>query len=70
MIPRWDHFTACSRSASSNTINGLFPPVSRVMFLRFTEAALMMALPVMVLPVNAILSTPRCSARAAPAVLP
>lgn len=70
MIPTCDHLTAWSRFASSKTSRGLLPPVSRVIALRFTAAAFMMALPVSVLPVKAILSTPTWLARVAPATPP
>jgi hypothetical protein len=70
MIPICDHFTAWSRSQSSKTSRGLFPPVSKVMFFKLPAAARMMARPVMVLPVNAILSTFGCSERREPASLP
>lgn len=49
---------------------GLFPPHSRVIFLRLLAAAFMMALPVAVLPVKAILSTPIWPASALPATEP
>ncbi len=36
-IPQKQAWTACSRSASANTICGLFPPSSSVSFLRFVS---------------------------------
>ena len=70
MIPICAHSTACSRSASLNTISGLLPPVSRVIFFKFTLAIFIICLAVAVLPVNAILSTSMCEASAAPAMAP
>ncbi len=49
---------------------GDLPPSSSDTRLRFPAAALTMSLPTSVDPVNATLSTPGCSARAAPAVSP
>lgn len=69
-IPMCAHFTACSKSASSKTSKGLFPPVSSVMFFILIEAIFMISFPVLVLPVNATLSIPRCVAIAAPASRP
>lgn len=58
-----------SRSHRQHT--GLFPPSSKVTFLRLElAAALRIDLPVRVEPVNAILSMSMCCAIAAPTVLP
>lgn len=54
-----------------NMIVGLFPPSSRVtLFKLLIAAAAMIFLPVSVLPVNAILSIPRCSLIACPTLAP
>jgi len=49
--------TTLSRSASSNTMNGLFPPSSSESFFPDPAVALRMRRPTSVEPVNAILST-------------
>ena len=60
---------ACSKFASANTITGDLPPSSRDTFFKFPEACIMIFRAVAEEPVKAILSTPGCSASAAP-VLP
>lgn len=67
IIPKWAHFAACSKSASSKTMSGDFPPVSKVIDLRFTLAAFIITFAVVVDPVKAILSILGCDAIAAPA---
>lgn len=64
------HLTAWSSSASSKIKSADFPPVSRVIFFMLMEAIFMISLPVVVLPVNAILSTSKWLASAFPASLP
>ena len=59
---------ACSVSASSKMMTGDFPPSSRVSFLRFPEAALMIFFAVEDEPVNEIFWIPGCSVMAAPVV--
>ena len=61
---------ARDRSASANTTSGDFPPSSSDTRFRLPAAAWMICRPVGVDPVNATLSTPGCSARAAPALSP
>ena len=56
-----------SMSASAKTMFGLLPPSSRLTFLIVPAASRMISWPVVVSPVNAILPTPGCAARAAPA---
>ena len=58
--------SAASRSASGNTMLGDLPPSSSVIFLSVSAAARMMPLPVVVSPVNAILSIPGCATSAWP----
>ena len=62
--------TAFSISASRQTMTGDFPPSSSDTRFRFTVPARAMAWPVAVEPVKTILSTPGCSASAAPASAP
>ena len=57
---------ATSRSASSKTIFGDFPPSSNETRVRFFAADAAMRLPVSVAPVKATLSTCGCSTRRAP----
>ena len=59
-----------SRSASANTMFGLLPPSSRLIFFTLFEASRMISWPVVVSPVNATLPMPSCAAIAAPAVPP
>src|SRR3989442_1611460 len=58
--------TTLSRSASSNTMNGLLPPSSRESFLPEPAVALRMTRPTSAEPVNAILSTSGWSTSSAP----
>lgn len=70
-IPIAAHFTACSKSASSKMMLGLFPPSSSVTTLRLDLAdASWILRPVSVLPVNAIFLISGCNDIAAPAVAP
>ena len=65
------HLTDFSISASSNTMEGLFPPSSRVTSFRFVSAeAFNILRPTKVLPVNAILRIPGCSLIACPTSSP
>ena len=65
------HLADCSRSASSNTIIGDFPPNSSETFLRFeAEAAEAIVRPVAVEPVKATLLMPLCSEIALPTLEP
>ena len=57
---------AASRSASANTMFGDLPPSSSVIVFSVSAALRMIALPVVVSPVNAILSMPGCSTSAWP----
>ena len=61
---------AASMSASGSTMFGDLPPSSRVIFLSVSAALRMIPLPVLVSPVNAILSMPGCSTSAWPTVEP
>lgn len=58
--------SAASMSASAHTIDGDFPPSSSVTRFIVCAALAAIALPVVVLPVNAILSTSGCATIAAP----
>ena len=58
--------TTLSRSASSNTMNGDFPPSSSDSFFPVPAVATRMSRPTSVDPVKAILSTPGCATSAAP----
>ena len=58
--------TTLSRSASSNTTNGDFPPSSSEIFFPVPAVAARMMRPTSVEPVKAILSTSGCSTIAAP----
>ncbi|KAH3673889.1 hypothetical protein OGATHE_001869 [Ogataea polymorpha] len=69
-MPNAAHLTACSRSASSYTTSGDFPPHSRVHALRFSAASFWMVLPTTVLPVKVTLSMPGCDAMADPTLAP
>ncbi|KAH3668247.1 hypothetical protein OGAPHI_002001 [Ogataea philodendri] len=69
-MPNAAHFTAWSRSASSYTISGDFPPHSRVHTFRFSAASFWMILPTPVLPVKVILSIPLCAAMCEPTLAP
>src|SRR5208337_1416329 len=59
-----DPFTATSRSASAKMMFGLLPPSSKVSRLSVSAQIFMRPYPTSVEPVNAILSTPGCFARA------
>ena len=54
--------TAATRLASSNTMFGPLPPSSSCTFFRLPALACTILRPVAVLPVNAILWMPACSA--------
>ena len=62
--------TAVSRSTSSKMMWGDFPPSSSVTVFRLVADICTISRPVTYSPVKAILSTPGCEARAAPAVGP
>src|SRR5262249_13617240 len=62
--------TASSRSASANMMLAPLPPSSKETFLSVVAEAAMMALPVVVSPVNEIQSMPACRVRASPAPPP
>src|SRR5271154_1531630 len=62
--------TAASQSASAKKMLGDFPPSSRVTRFSVSAALLTIILPTAALPVKAILSTPGCATRAAPAISP
>jgi hypothetical protein len=55
---------ACSRSASSKTRNGQFPPNSNVTFFNPSEQILATSLPTRVLPVNVTFLTSSCRHKA------
>ena len=65
-MPAMTPLAAASRSASANTMFGDLPPSSRLTRARWLAAPCITRAPVAVEPVNAILSTPGCSASGAP----
>jgi hypothetical protein len=70
-IPKEAHLTACSRSASSNTTTGLFPPNSNdTSFKLDSDEAFKILRPVRTLPVKATFSISGCSLIACPTVWP
>src|SRR5207247_1254837 len=69
-MPKRALVTAVSRSTSSKMMWGDFPPSSSVTVFRLVADICTISRPVTYSPVKAILSTPGCEARAAPAVGP
>jgi len=70
-IPLVAHFNACSKSASSKMIVGLFPPNSSETTFKFVSAeALRSLLPVRRLPVSPTFRTLGCAPMAAPVIGP
>ncbi|MNQ94767.1 hypothetical protein D3C85_1103020 [compost metagenome] len=69
-IPEMAPATACSRSASSNTIFGDLPPNSIATRFIWRAAASYTLAPVMSEPVKVIMATSRCSTKGAPISFP
>jgi hypothetical protein len=69
-MPETTPLLVASRSASSKTMFGDFPPSSRLTFARWSAASFITPMPVCVEPVNATLSTPGWRTRGLPVPSP